>query len=77
MDDATWTAVLLTARLAGLSTLLLLLVGTPLAWWLARTRSPAKPVLAALVTMPLVLPPSVLCRIIPNSPASVTLVLGS
>ena len=60
MDAATWTVVWLTAQLAGLTTVLLLLVGTPLAWWLARTRSPAKPVLAALVTMPLVLPPSVL-----------------
>jgi molybdate transport system permease protein len=39
---------------------LLLLVGTPVAWWLARTRSAAKPVVAALVAMPLVLPPSVL-----------------
>jgi molybdate transport system permease protein len=60
MDAATWTVVWLTAQLAGLTTVLLLLIGTPLAWWLARTRSPAKPVLAALVTMPLVLPPSVL-----------------
>ena len=60
MDAATWTVVQLTAQLAGLTTVLLLLIGTPLAWWLARTRSPAKPVLAALVTMPLVLPPSVL-----------------
>ncbi len=60
MDAATWTVVRLTAELAALTTVLLLLFGTPLAWWLARTRSPAKPVLAALVTMPLVLPPSVL-----------------
>jgi molybdate transport system permease protein len=60
MDAATWTVVRLTAQLAALSTVLLLLVGTPLAWWLARTRSPAKPVLVALVAMPLVLPPSVL-----------------
>jgi molybdate transport system permease protein len=60
MDAATWTVVRLTAQLAGLSTLLLLLLGTPLAWWLARTRSPAKPVLASLVAMPLVLPPSVI-----------------
>ena len=55
-----WSAVRLTAQLAGLSTLLLLAVGTPLAWWLARTRSAAKPVLAALVAMPLVLPPTVI-----------------
>ncbi len=60
MDAATWTVVRLTAELAGLSTVLLLLLGTPLAWWLARTRSPFKPVLASLVAMPLVLPPTVL-----------------
>ncbi len=57
---AEWSAVRLTAELAGLTTLLLLLVGTPLAWWLARTRSPAKPLWAALVAMPLVLPPTVI-----------------
>jgi molybdate transport system permease protein len=60
MDAATWTVVRLTAELAALSTVLLLLLGTPLAWWLARTRSAAKPVLVALVAMPLVLPPSVI-----------------
>jgi molybdate transport system permease protein len=60
MDAATWTVVRLTAELAALTTVLLLLLGTPLAWWLARTRSPAKPVLVSLVAMPLVLPPSVL-----------------
>ena len=60
MTPADWTTVRLSAQLAGLTTLLLLLVGTPLAWWLARTRSAAKPFLAAVVAMPLVLPPSVL-----------------
>ena len=60
MSHATWTTLRLTAELAGLSTLLLLLLGAPLAWWLARTRSAFKPVAAALVAMPLVLPPSVL-----------------
>jgi molybdate transport system permease protein len=60
LTSADWSAVRLTAQLAGVSTLLLLAAGTPLAWWLARTRSPAKPVVAALVTMPLVLPPTVL-----------------
>jgi molybdate transport system permease protein len=57
-DD--WTAIRLTAQLAAVATLLLLLVGTPLAWWLARTRSRLKPLAASLVAMPLVLPPSVL-----------------
>lgn len=60
MSAADWQAVRLTAELAGLSTLLLLLVGTPLAWWLARTRTRWKPLAASLVAMPLVLPPSVL-----------------
>jgi len=57
---AEWSAIRLTAELAGLTTVLLLIVGTPMAWWLARTRSPAKPVWAALVAMPLVLPPTVI-----------------
>jgi molybdate transport system permease protein len=57
-DD--WTAVRLTAQLAALTTALLLVAGTPVAWWLARTRSAFKPVVASLVAMPLVLPPSVL-----------------
>ncbi|MCA0239548.1 MAG: molybdate ABC transporter permease subunit [Proteobacteria bacterium] len=60
MTAADWQAVRLTAELAALTTVLLLIVGTPIAWWLARTRSRAKPLAAALVTLPLVLPPSVL-----------------
>lgn len=60
MSDATWVTIKLTAALASVTTVLLLLVGTPLAWWLARTRSRIKPVVASLVAMPLVLPPSVL-----------------
>ncbi len=57
-DD--WVAVRLTVQLAALTTLLLLLLCTPLAWWLARTRSVAKPLVASVVALPLVLPPSVL-----------------
>jgi molybdate transport system permease protein len=60
MSTADWTAIRLTATLAAVTTVLLLLVGTPLAWWLARTGSRLKPVVGALVTMPLVLPPTVL-----------------
>lgn len=60
MSAADWQAVRLTAELATLTTLLLLVAGTPVAWWLARTRSAAKPLVASLVAMPLVLPPSVL-----------------
>ena len=53
-------AIRLTLELAALTTVLLLLVGTPVAWWLARTASPLKGPVGALVALPLVLPPSVL-----------------
>jgi molybdate transport system permease protein len=53
-------AIGLTLRVAALTTAILLLVGTPLAWWLARTRSWLKTPVSAVVSMPLVLPPSVL-----------------
>ena len=58
--DSAWSAIALTLRLAGLSTLILLLLCTPLAWWLARTRSWLKGPLGALLALPLVLPPTVL-----------------
>ena len=50
----------LTLRLAAVTTLLLLLIGTPLAWWLARTSCRAKSAIEAVVALPLVLPPTVL-----------------
>ena len=53
-------AIWLTLKLAGIVTLLLLMVSTPLAWWLVRTRSPIKGFVNALVALPLVLPPTVL-----------------
>lgn len=55
-----WEAIALTFELATVTTACLLLLGTPLAWWLARTRSRARPVVEALTAMPLVLPPTVL-----------------
>jgi molybdate transport system permease protein len=55
-----WSAVRLTAQLAALTTLLLLAAGTPVAWWLARTRSRLKPLVSAAVAMPIVLPPTVM-----------------
>jgi len=60
MDPADLAAVWLTLKLASVVTLLLLLVGTPIAWWLARTRSQFKGVIGAIVSLPLVLPPTVL-----------------
>ena len=50
----------LTLQLAAVTTLLLLVLGTPLAWWLAQTRARIKPVIEALTALPLVLPPTVL-----------------
>lgn len=50
----------LTAKLAALVTVLLIVIATPLAWWLANTRARAKSVIEAVVALPIVLPPSVL-----------------
>ena len=60
MTSDDWQALWLTARLAGLSTLILLVLGTPVAWWLATTRSRWKGPMAAVVALPLVLPPTVI-----------------
>ncbi|GAB3383242.1 molybdate ABC transporter permease subunit [Spongiibacter taiwanensis] len=60
MTAQDWQAVALTLQLAGLTTLILLLLGTPLAWWLAHTRWRGKALLQAIVALPLVLPPTVL-----------------
>jgi ABC-type molybdate transport system permease subunit len=58
LDDV--QALRLTAQLAGVTTFVLLLLGTPLAWWLSRTRSVFKGPVAAVVALPLVLPPTVI-----------------
>lgn len=55
-----WSPILLTLQLATVSTLVLLVLGTPIAWWLARSRAPWKEAVSAVVAMPLVLPPTVL-----------------
>jgi molybdate transport system permease protein len=55
-----WQAIGLTLRLATATTLILLLVATPLAWWLSQTQSKWRAAVGALVTLPLVLPPTVL-----------------
>jgi molybdate transport system permease protein len=55
-----WQPVWLTLQLASITTLVLLVIGTPIAWWLARTSAWYKQPLAAVVALPLVLPPTVL-----------------
>jgi molybdate transport system permease protein len=55
-----WGPVWLTIRLAGVTVLVLLFVGTPIAWWLAHTRSSLRTVVEAIVALPIVLPPTVL-----------------
>jgi molybdate transport system permease protein len=69
VEEVVWT----TLRLAGLTTVLLLVLATPLAWWLARSRSWWKEIVAAVTTLPIILPPSVLgfyilIAIAPQSP---------
>jgi molybdate transport system permease protein len=55
-----WPPVLLTIELATITTLLTLVIATPLAWWLARSQSWWKEIIAAVVSLPIVLPPTVL-----------------
>tara|TARA_R110000868_G_scaffold63507_10_gene191659 strand:- start:3383 stop:4066 length:684 start_codon:yes stop_codon:yes gene_type:complete len=60
LSSSDLAAIWLTLQLASITTVLLLLLGTPLAWWLARTRSWLKAPIGAVVALPLVLPPTVI-----------------
>jgi molybdate transport system permease protein len=60
LDSADLQAVFLTLKLASVTTVLLLFIATPLAWWLAHSRKWYKGMVAAMVALPLVLPPTVL-----------------
>lgn len=60
LDPEALQAIAVTVRLSTVVTLILLLVGTPIAWWLARTSSALKAPVSAVVALPLVLPPTVL-----------------
>jgi molybdate transport system permease protein len=60
LSAADWQAIQLTLKLCTLTTLILLLIATPLAWWLAQGRSLARTMVQAVVALPLVLPPTVL-----------------
>lgn len=55
-----WGAIRLTLRLASITTAILFVLGTPIAWWLSRSRGTLRNAVAAVVAVPLVLPPSVL-----------------
>jgi len=60
LNAEAWAAVRLTLELAAVTTVLLLVLATPLAWWLSQTQSRWRAPVSALVTLPLVLPPTVL-----------------
>lgn len=60
LDASDLGAIWLTVKLASLTTLILLIIGTPVAWWLARTRSWLRGPVGAVVALPLVLPPTVI-----------------
>ena len=55
-----WPPIRLTLELASVTTIALLIIGTPIAWWLARSKARWKEAVAAVVALPLVLPPTVL-----------------
>ena len=60
ISSADISALIVSLKLAGLTTVILLIAGAPLAWWLARSRMPGKFLLEAVIALPLVLPPTVL-----------------
>jgi len=60
LDHESVETVFVTLKLAGLTTILLLILATPIAWWLARTKSAWRVPIASMVALPLVLPPTVL-----------------
>jgi molybdate transport system permease protein len=60
MNDGDLTSLLITAQLASITTIILAFIGTPLAWWLARTSNPIRVLVEPIVALPIVLPPTVL-----------------
>ncbi|MCD6707334.1 MAG: molybdate ABC transporter permease subunit [Thiobacillus sp.] len=78
MSSADWMALTTTLKLSAVTTIVLLILGTPIAWWLARTKSKVSVVVEAVVALPLVLPPTVLgfymlVALGPNGPIGGTL----
>ena len=60
MNALDWPPILLTLKLAAATVIVLLALGTPLAWWLAHTRRPIRTLIESIVALPIVLPPTVL-----------------
>jgi molybdate transport system permease protein len=60
LAEGDWQAIWLTLKLASITTLLLMIMAPPLAWWLARSQAKLRPVIESMVALPLVLPPTVL-----------------
>lgn len=58
--DLLWQPLVLSIQLAGITTIVLIVVATPIAWWLSQTRSSWKPLVQTTVALPIVLPPTVL-----------------
>ena len=60
LNEYDLSALLVTIKLASITTIILILVGTPIAWWLSQTRFKFKAVIEAIIALPLILPPTVL-----------------
>ena len=60
INSSDWTALTLTFELALISTIILLVIGTPIAWWLSQTKVRFKFLIETMVALPIVLPPTVL-----------------
>lgn len=60
LGETDFSAIILTLKLAAVTTMILLLIGTPIAWWLARSQAWWKGIVSAIVMLPIVLPPTVI-----------------
>lgn len=60
LGETDFSAIILTLKLAAITTIILLLIGTPIAWWLARSQAWWKGIVSAVVMLPIVLPPTVI-----------------
>ena len=60
LGESDFSAIILTLKLAAITTMILLLIGTPIAWWLARSQAWWKGIVSAIVMLPIILPPTVI-----------------